>query len=251
MGNTDGTGSVHVKDGKFVVNKWSIPFDEVVEKKLPLFDHMPYNGWTIGHVRAASHGGNTYNNTHPLVKGEWAMAHNGIFQEYAIVKALMTDHTFIGQTDSEAAAALWEKIGRAGFIQAMDSGVFLFLNKNGQLDVVGCSGDLVYQNTKWGVLMASELPHTYRRTINVDSGDFRLSKKGKAFIANFKREPSYENVEYYGGNEKYYWSDKKVKGRKIKIVEGEDVVWSDSFDDEIEAAKAFRSTKKDDDIWMD
>lgn len=229
-GNVDGTGSAYVKDGKFVVNKWSIPYDEVARKKLPLFDHMPYNGWTIAHVRAASHGGNTYNNTHPLIKGSWAIAHNGLFREYAIVKALMKDHTFIGQTDSEAAAAMWERVGRAKFIESVDSGVYLFLNKNGQLDIICGSGDLEFQNTKYGVLMASELPYTYGRVQHVERGDFRMSKKGKAFIARWEKKPIY-----------YEYKKKKSK-KNSKVEYYSSYNWSED-DDDIKLPKR-------DDVWM-
>ena len=207
--NEDGTGSVYIKDGKFVVNKWPLDLDTVLKQKLPLFDHMPYDGWTLAHVRAISHGKKSVRNTHPFVKGEWAMAHNGIFHEYAPVKAvLQTLGKFEGETDSEVAATLWQVVGRQKFIESLDrSGVFMFLKNNGQLDVVCCTGgDLQFQKTKYGILMASELAHDkYRRSHTVLEGSFKLSKKGNFIHANWEKDeganwgymsPSHWAVDY-------------------------------------------------------
>jgi predicted glutamine amidotransferase len=193
LGNDDGTGSVYIKDNEFVVNKWPLSFEEVVEKKLPLLDHMPYNGWTIAHVRAISHGGKSMRNTHPFILDNWAMAHNGIFSEYAPVKAVLQKALqvdFEGRTDSEVALQLWEHVGKEHFIKSMSSGVFMFLNKTGQLDVVCCNGgDLMFQKTKWGVVLASELDRKeYKRTHTVLEGNFKLSKKGLFIHANWEKD---------------------------------------------------------------
>ena len=100
--NTDGTGSAYVKDGKFVVDKWAKPFSSVIRRK-PFLSHMPYNdGWTIVHLRAASHGKNLKENTHPFVVGDWAFIHNGIWSEHELVRlAISNQVTMEGDTDSE------------------------------------------------------------------------------------------------------------------------------------------------------
>src|SRR5579859_2244118 len=130
-GNEDGTGSVYVKDGVFVVNKWALPLAQVVGRSYPLLDHMPYDGWTVCHLRAASHGGNTHDNTHPFVKGDWAVVHNGIWSEYDLVKAALKRYVkFSGETDSEVAAQLLATVGPKQFGRLIDyGGVFLSLNK--------------------------------------------------------------------------------------------------------------------------
>jgi predicted glutamine amidotransferase len=193
FGNNDGTGSVYIKDEKFIVNKWPLSFREVIDRRLPLLDHMPHNGWTIAHVRAISHGGKSMSNTHPFIHNNWAMAHNGIFSEYAPVKAVLQKALrvdFKGHTDSEVALQLWEHIGKEQFIKSMSSGVFMFLNKLGQLDVICCSGgDLVFKKTKWGVVLASELNYnTYKRAHTVLEGTFKLSKKGTFIHANWEKD---------------------------------------------------------------
>jgi predicted glutamine amidotransferase len=240
LGNDDGTGSVYVKDGKFIVNKWNISFEEVLKKKLPLFDHMPYNGWTLAHVRAASHGKNTINNTHPFIKGDTAMVHNGIFQEYEPVKAaLSATHTFKGQTDSEVAHALYQVAGKQKFTQAIESGVFMFLNRQGRVNVICKSGgDLVFQKTKQGVVMASELPDSYRRKQTVMEGVFTLGKNGLIIYSNWEKDIAVNYARGWNYEEylpkKHNW--KKKKGA-IKIGDG-----FDHYPDEDDLAE-FREAK--------
>lgn len=226
IGNDDGTGSVYVENGEFKVNKYNFSFEEVMKKKLPLFDHMPYNGWTLAHVRAASHGKKTMNNTHPFIKGDCAMVHNGIFREYAPVKAaLSATHTFDGETDSEVAAVLWQVAGKKKFIKAVDSGVFMFLNRNGQVDVVcNTGGDLTFQRTRQGVVMASSLPDTYRRTQSVLEGHFKLGLNGQIIHSKWEKDtPSkWFSVSEYGDYTptKQNWKPKK----------GKTTIQKDSFD---------------------
>jgi predicted glutamine amidotransferase len=247
IGNDDGTGSVYVKDGKFVVNKWNQSFEEVVKQKLPLFDHMPYNGWTLAHVRAASHGKNTYENTHPFVKGNFAMVHNGVFHEYAPVKAaLSATHKFKGQTDSEVAAVLWNVIGRRKFIKTMESGVYMFLKRNGRVDVVCKSGgDLVFQNTKYGTVMASELPHTYGRKQTVLEGSFKLGRNGEIIRSNWEKDDAANWSWEYNYMDGYGKRVKTKKGKKIKIEKD----GFDHYPDEDEYAENMALASKNGYVW--
>lgn len=200
LGNGDGTGSVYVKDGEFIINKWPVDYDKVKEKKLPLLDHMPYNGWTLIHVRAASHGKNTFNNTHPFVVGDYAMIHNGIFREHRIAKALLKGHTFKGQTDSEVAGHVWTELGRQKFLEILSSGVFMFLNRRGQLDVICCDGnDLAFKRTDKGILLASEFNST-RGVTSVQQGAFRLSRTGKFLSAKWEEQETYSYGYQYTGS---------------------------------------------------
>ena len=107
-GNEDGTGSVYVKDGKFVVNKWRYRLETVIKRKFPLLDHMPYDGWTLAHLRAASHGKIRKVNTHPFIRGDWAVVHNGIFSEYKIVKAALSPLTMlVMRISADIPRAVW------------------------------------------------------------------------------------------------------------------------------------------------
>jgi len=214
IGNDDGTGSVYAKDGQFVVNKWPLSFKEVIKKRLPLVDHMPYEGWTLIHVRAASHGKNNYENTHPIVRGKWAVCHNGIFHEHAPVRAALNLVTeFKGQTDTEVAAALWQLAGPKVFMKTVStSGVFLFLKNNGQLHVVCTSGDLLFKARENSFTFASEFPLDYKKTTRVDEGYFKMSKKGKVLKSFFEKSKTYSyssakrSIQSYSKSFKSYYS---------------------------------------------
>ena len=196
-GNSDGTGSVHVKDGDFVVNKWPLPLFKCVDK--PLLDHMPHNGWTVVHLRAASHGPVAKENTHPFVQGPWGVVHNGIWSDYDLVKAALRKYVkFQGETDSEVASVLLANIGPKRFSKLITfAGVFLALNKNGDLWTVKTSGDLEMIQTKYGMLLASTLPERFQAP-EQSVGWMRFNPNGK--LAEKKEyEYSYKNYSHSSG----------------------------------------------------
>ena len=90
--NTDGTGYTYIENGKFVTKKWPKDFSSLIKSGKPLLDHMPYKGWTIVHLRAASHGANTMENTHPFEIGPWAICHNGIWSDYDVAKLALSKY---------------------------------------------------------------------------------------------------------------------------------------------------------------
>lgn len=57
----------------------------------------------MGHNRWATHGGNTYENTHPHLSNDrsWAIVHNGIIENYEELKTMLNGYTFYSQTDTE------------------------------------------------------------------------------------------------------------------------------------------------------
>lgn len=146
--NRDGTGSAYVdrKTGEFVITKYPKSFTEVVRDRDPFLDHMPYPGWTIVHLRAASHGEVAPENTHPFVAGDWCVCHNGVWRDHHIARVIMEKVLHIhfeGHTDSEVATHLLALIGPRDFTQEIDfGGVFLGLRKDGSLYVIKTSGDL-------------------------------------------------------------------------------------------------------------
>lgn len=75
---------------------------------------MPAASTGIGHTRWATHGGPTDENAHPHVAGaagEVALIHNGIIENYAVIRAelLASGVQFLSETDTEVAAHLFAR----------------------------------------------------------------------------------------------------------------------------------------------
>jgi hypothetical protein len=171
---------------------------------------MPHPGWTIAHLRAASHGANTKENTHPFIVGPWAVVHNGVWNDYNIAKLALNKYVkFTGETDSEVAAHLINVAGPKKFAEEINfGGVFLGLNKDGSLWVMKTSGELVlFPMMDEKVLIASELDDdTYENTYEALLGWYHFDKEGKymkhketksSFMTRFPWQEKDENIPKY------------------------------------------------------
>ena len=92
------------------------------------FDLSEINGTVgIGHTRWATHGPPTDVNAHPHVsaKGDFALVHNGIIENYQVLRSSLTEkgHVFETQTDTEVLVRLIEEFQRGGesLVEALQS----------------------------------------------------------------------------------------------------------------------------------
>lgn len=86
--------------------------------------NLPKSNIGIGHTRWATHGGVTSVNAHPHLdcSGGIAVIHNGIVENYQILKAQLTrkGHKFVSETDTEVIPHLIEEaLGNKGFASAV------------------------------------------------------------------------------------------------------------------------------------
>lgn len=197
-GNLDGVGSVYLNEkGEFIVDKHPCSLTSLFRKGgaagKAFLSHMPHAGWTVAHLRAASHGGNTMENTHPFIThdGNYAIVHNGIWSDYRLAKlCLAPTIPFKGQTDSEVAANLISLIGPDHFASAIDfGGVYLCLHRNGQLWAIKTSGqlELVDREDK-GVILASQFDRKayWKLRQEVFEGSYHFAANGTFIKANKK-----------------------------------------------------------------
>jgi hypothetical protein len=252
-GNTDGTGSIHVKDGQFVTRRYPYSLTKVVKEQKVLLGHMPYPGWTVVHVRAASHGDNKVVNTHPFIKGKWGVVHNGVWSEYSIAKAALHRLVdFEGDTDTEVAAYVFSAVGPKKFSKLIDyGGVYLGLHQSGDLWAVKTSGDLVMVETKYGQVLASELPDKYDDR-EVEEGWVHLGADGKLIRkAENTRRWSSGTSQYSGGYGGYgYGSDSEYAwGNRMDAAASRGDMDKDKDDDEKEEDAKLTEVSSDRDLW--
>jgi predicted glutamine amidotransferase len=222
--NDDGTGSAHVHNGQFIVKKYAKTLTKILANKPHFLGHMPYNGWTIVHLRAASHGSVSKENTHPFIAGKWCVCHNGVFSEHNLVRLCFSKQVeFDGETDSEAAAHLLNVVGPKKFAENVDwSGVFLALNTDGSLWCVKTSGDmLIHALPDDRVLIASEFPDNKygQRTVEGIIGWYLFGPDGK-YLKHKKMKDSYfHSTKPYGGcSAKDNFSECNVGNGRVDIT---------------------------------
>lgn len=155
--NKDGVGYAYVEDGEFVVRKYPYSLSKALRKQKDFLRHMPYDGWTIVHLRAGTHGENKIENTHPFVVNDWCICHNGVWSDYKLARAMMKDVPFVGDTDSEVAAHVINHLGPTKFVETVEyGGVYLGLKKDGSLFTIKTTGQLEMVHKNGKVVIASE-----------------------------------------------------------------------------------------------
>ena len=179
------------------MNKYPVAFSKIMKRGIKFLNHMPHDGWTVAHLRAASHGCNSVRNTHPFVVGSWAVTHNGIWSEHEIARLAMSKWVkFLpGETDTIVAVHLINEIGPKKFALSVPSaGVYLALNNDGTLWVLHTSGQLNGKVLSNGtVLIASSMPDSIKNEFSFPEGWVHFERDG-TYMAHKYTEHGVEDV---------------------------------------------------------
>lgn len=200
--NTDGFGYTYLKSPRrFHLVRYPGSIEDIIDHEETL-GHMPHNGWTIAHMRLATQGGNFDRNTHPFIKGEWAVVHNGMFGNSDRLRLALEvgGARFAGETDTEVASTFIARMGPKWFSHKFNwEGVYLCLNKDGHLYAVNTqsSGDLKAHGMGGTVLLSSELDMTKYKSEHLTTGWYKFSKEGELIDAD---QFIYKTQETKGAN---------------------------------------------------
>ncbi len=97
-----GWGLVHYENGAPVLVKMPVRADRSMDARKAAAEAR--SAMVMGHIRNASIGGHTLENTHPFVDGHWAFCHNGTIDVHAILRQRLKPERrkrLKGETDSE------------------------------------------------------------------------------------------------------------------------------------------------------
>lgn len=165
----------------------------------------------IAHTRWATHGIPSERNAHPFCDctGKIALAHNGIVENYAELRAELRSqgHVFTSDTDTEVVVHLVESLYQGDLVSALREackrlrGAWAFLAIcSEEPGVIACArkgSPLVVATTEQGAMAASDItplsPYA-SDVVSLRDGQFcKLSSDGSIEVTDFSGEPSEED----------------------------------------------------------
>jgi len=203
------SAGIAIIEGKKLHNFKAVGKIANLEEKTKNFSSDGF-GVSIGHTRWATHGKPTELNAHPHLGDYSYVVHNGIIENYQILKdELQSDGiTFVSQTDTETIVHLFEKYYRDDSFDAFKTTIdrldgayatlliteaspdTIFFAKNGSPMLIGFSGDDIY-------FASSDTPIIGKadEVYYLEDGEYGYAKDGivKLFNSNgeisFKKQP--------------------------------------------------------------
>lgn len=193
----DSAGIALLGEGKIEVHKAKGRL-QVLSDKINGGKGMPFTVG-IGHTRWATHGKPSDENSHPhcSANGRFAVVHNGIIENYAILKRELREEgiPFVSETDTEVIAHLIEKFYDGDFLGAVRSAVsrlegsyalgILCSDFPDEIIAVRNASPLIVGVAETGNFIASDIPavlsHT-RRILQLSDHEFVRLTRDKAEI---------------------------------------------------------------------
>jgi len=201
------SAGIAIIEGKKLSNFKAIGKLQNLREKTKAYESEGF-GISIGHTRWATHGKPTELNAHPHLGTYSYVVHNGIIENYQILKEeLQSDGvTFLSQTDTETIVHLFEKFYNKtddafpSFEKTIDKleGAYatlliteaaidtIFFAKNGSPMLIGFDKDEVY-------FASSDTPIIGKATevYYLEDGEYGYAKDGKVTLFNAKGERSF------------------------------------------------------------
>jgi glucosamine--fructose-6-phosphate aminotransferase (isomerizing) len=203
----DSAGIAYITDGRLRVPKNKGKVDDVRREVKP---RSLKSNIGVGHTRWATHGMPSKVNAHPHkdCNGEFAVAHNGIIENYLELKKELMDggHKFRSQTDSEVVAHLIEEYYEGDFLKAFRR-VLKRLEGSYAITVLSSKHpDVILVARKDSPLL-----------IGLGDGENFIASDAPAFMKETKKTVVLEDNEYGVVSRKGYriW-DVKTGRRKVK-----------------------------------
>ncbi len=174
--------------------------------------NMLSGGIAIAHTRWATHGGVTKENAHPHIdcSGRIAVVHNGIIENYQELKASLSGHMFVSETDSELIPHLIEKkLGSGSSFEAAVRDVAKMLKGRSAFVAVEADSKNLVAVRKGTPLI-----------VGVGEGEFFIASDINAFLAHTKRVMYLDDGELViiGDDAEFFRIDRGEKVDK-RIVE--------------------------------
>jgi len=164
----------------------------------------------IGHTRWATHGEPSEVNAHPHKAGDIYLVHNGIIENYKELKAELTNHTFVSETDSEVLAALINSLydGQTSLCKAVSQALKLVVGTYGvavvstrdqdEIVVARSGSPLIIGVGDGETLIASDasalLGHT-NQAIYLNDGEMAVCRRDSVELQDLDTSPRALHVE--------------------------------------------------------
>lgn len=183
---------------------------KVVELDKLAGEHGTTDSIGIGHTRWATHGVPSEANAHPHKAGDVYLVHNGIIENYKELKAELSSHTFVSETDTEVLAALIDSLYDQGtaLVDAVTQALKLVVGTYGiavvstrqpdEIIVARSGSPLIIGVGEDETLIASDasalIGHT-SRAIYLNDGELAICRADNVNIQDLAAQPVSMRVE--------------------------------------------------------
>jgi len=206
----DSAGIAYIKDNKINIIKKSGPIKNLDE----ILDYNDSASIGISHTRWATHGKADDINSHPHKQGKITLVHNGIIENYDVLKKELIEKGYIfnSSTDSEVAAAIIDMLYKetSDMIEALSkatnilkgSYAFNIINDDIPNTIYGIRKDspLIVGVSEEGNILASDIPailHITNKYIVLDNFDIVSITENNVTIYNRDKEKITKEIKEF------------------------------------------------------